>query len=146
MSASDLFRVQKFFERGLFFFNKKEFPDACTNFKDALQINPNYLPARINYALALAEQHKYVDAIKVLEEGRKLVPLRNDQQVEVLRILGNICLIRQDYRAATYYLKAARKIDPQDSKLRMLMATCLCKSGDLANGIDLLLENAKANA
>ena len=25
MSASDLFRVQKFFERGLFFFNKKEF-------------------------------------------------------------------------------------------------------------------------
>ncbi len=146
MSASDLIRVQKFFERGLFFFNKKDYPYACTNFKDALQINPNYLPARTHYALALAEQHKYVDAIKLLEEGRKLVPLRDDQQVEVLRLLGNICLIRQDYRAATYYLKAARKLDPQNSSLRLLMATCLCKSGDLSNGIDLLLESAKANA
>ena len=120
-----------------------QFPDACVNFKDALQLNPNFLPARTQMALALAEQHKYVDAIKLLEEGRKLVPLRPDQQVEVLRLLGNICLIRQDYPAATYYLKAALKIDPISQTLKMMLSTCYCKSGRFAEGFDLMLDCAR---
>lgn len=145
MSASDIIRVRRFFERGLYFIEQGQFAEACTNFKDALQICPNFLPARTHMAIALSNQHKYVDAIKLLEEGRKQVALRPDQQVEVLSLLGNICLIRQDYRAATYYLKAARKIDPENSKLRMMLSTCLCKAGQYSDGLDLLLENAKAH-
>ena len=72
MSASDTIRVRRFFERGLYFLNQEQFPDACVNFKDALQIAPNFLPARTHMAIALSRQHKYVDAIKLLEEGRKL--------------------------------------------------------------------------
>lgn len=143
MAASDITRVRRFFERGVFFMGQGQFPDACVNFKDALQLNPNFLPARTHMALALAEQHKYVDAIKLLEEGRKLVPLRPDQQVEVLRLLGNICLIRQDYRAATYYIKAALKIDPINQALKLMLSTCYCKSGQYAEGLDLMLECAK---
>lgn len=144
MSASDITRVRRFFERGVYFMGQNAYPDACVNFKDALQIAPNFLPARINMAIALSQQHKYVDAIKLLEEGRKLVALRPDQQVEVLSLLGNICLIRQDYRAAAYYLRAAAKIDPKNNVLRMMQATCACKAGDFANGLDLMLESAKA--
>lgn len=144
MAASDNIRARKFFERGLFFYAEKKYPDACVNFKDALQIYPNFLPARTHLALSLAHQHKYVDAIKILEEGRKLVPLRPDQQVEVFRLLGNICLIRQDYPAATYYLKAARKIDPASITLKQMLATCYCKSGQYDQGLALLLECAKA--
>ena len=142
MSASDIIRVRRFFERGVYFMGQNQYPDACVNFKDALQINPNFLPARTHMALALAGQKKYVDAIKLLEEGRKLVALRSDQQAEVLRLLGNICLIRQDYRAAAYYIRAARKIDPDNASLRLMQATCSCKSGDFAKGLDLLLESA----
>ena len=145
MPASDIIRVRRFFERGVYFIGQGSYPEACTNFKDALQINPNFLPARTHMALALAHQHKYVDAIKLLEEGRKQVPLRDDQLVEVLSLLGNICLIRQDYRAAVYYLKAARKIDPVNAKLRLMLSTCYCKSGQFAEGLDLLLESAKAH-
>ena len=43
-------------------------------------------------------------------------------------------------------MRYERRIDPQDAKLRLLMATGLCKSGNLANGIDLLLEGARAHA
>lgn len=143
MSASDNTRVRKFFERGLFFFAKEQYPDACVNFKDALQIYPNFLPARTHLALSLAHLHKYVDAIKVLEEGRKLVPLRPYQQVEVLLLLGNICLIRQDYPAATYYLNAALKIDPNCQKLKQMLATCYCKSGEFSKGLDLLMACAQ---
>lgn len=143
MSASDIIRVRRFFERGLYFLNQEQFPDACVNFKDALQIAPNFLPARTHMAIALCKQHKYVDAIKLLEEGRKLVTLRNDQAVEVLQLLGTICLIRQDYRAAVYYIRAARKIDPENSKLRLLLAQCACKAGDFNTGLDLMLESAK---
>ena len=143
MPASDNTRVRKFFERGLFFFSKGQYPDACVNFKDALQIYPNFLPARTHLALSLAQQHKYVDAIKVLEEGRKLVPLRPHQQVEVLQLLGNICLIRQDYPAATYYLNAALKIDPNRQNLKQMLATCYCKSGQFARGLDLLMACAR---
>ncbi|MBQ9817959.1 MAG: tetratricopeptide repeat protein [Proteobacteria bacterium] len=143
MSASDIIRVRRFFERGVYFIEQAQYADACTNFKDALQINPNFLPARTHMAIALSQQHKYVDAIKLLEEGRKQVPLRDDQLVEVLSLLGNICLIRQDYRAATYYLKAARKIDPRSSKLRLMLSTCYCKAGQYAEGLALLLENAR---
>ena len=145
MSASDTIRVRRFFERGLYFLNQEQFPDACVNFKDALQIAPNFLPARTHMAIALSRQHKYVDAIKLLEEGRKLVPLRDDQSIEVLQRLGTICLIRQDYRAASYYIRAARKLDPQNAKLRLLHAQCACKSGDFAQGLDLMLESAKAS-
>lgn len=145
MSASDITRVRRFFERGLYFIDQGQFPEACTNFKDALNINPNFLPARTYMAIALANQHKYVDAIRLLEEGRKQVPLLPHQLLEVFTLLGNICLIRQDYPAATYYLKSARKLDPYNSKLRMLLATCLCKAGKYAEGLDLILDNAKAH-
>ncbi|MCL2325413.1 MAG: hypothetical protein FWC40_02775 [Proteobacteria bacterium] len=145
MAASDLNRVRRFFERGAFFLAKSQYPDACTNFKDALQVMPNFLPARTHLAVALAKQHKYLDAIKLLEEGRKLVPLRPDQQVEVMRLMGSICLIRQDYRAAIYYIRAARKIDPIDPKLRLLMVACHCKSSNFAEGFDLMLESARAH-
>lgn len=145
MSAADTIRVRRFFERGLYFLNQEQFADACVNLKDALQIAPNFLPARTHMAIALSRQHKYVDAIKLLEEGRKLVPLRDDQSIEVLQLLGTICLIRQDYRAASYYIRAARKIDPQNAELRLLHAQCACKSGDFALGLDLMLESANAS-
>lgn len=144
MPASDITRVRRFFERGLYFIDQNQFADACTNFKDALNLNPNFLPARLYMAVALAQQHKYVDAIKLLEEGRKQVPLRNDEAVEVFALLGNICLIRQDYKAAAYYLRAARKIDPVNMKLRQMLAICYCKSEQYAEGLDLILENAHA--
>ena len=141
---SDIIRVRRFFERGLYFYAQGQFADACVNFKDAIQLDPNFLPARTHMAVSLAQQHKYVDAIKLLEDGRKQVPLRPDQQLEVLRLLGNICLIRQDYPAAGYYLRAARKIDPANSTIRLMLATCYCKSGQFADATDLLLESAKA--
>lgn len=142
---SDINRVHRFFDRGLYFYQSDQCPDACVNLKDALQICPNFLAARITMALALAKQHKYVEAIKLLEEGRKQVPLRNDQNAVVLKLLGNICLVRQDYPAATYYLRAARKLDPKDGKLRLMLSTCYCKSGHYREGLDLLLESAHAN-
>jgi len=143
MPASDITRVRRFFERGMFFVDQNQFADACTNFKDALNLNPNFLPARLQMAIALSQQHKYVDAIKLLEDGRKQVALRPDESVEVLSLLGNICLIRQDYKAAAYYLRAARKIDPKSMKLRQMLATCYCKSGQYSEGLDLILENAR---
>lgn len=145
MPASDLTRIRAFYERGEFFLKQGQFADATTNYKDALKLNPDFLPARTHLAVALAEQHKYLDAIKTLEDGRKLVPLRDDQNIEVLSLLGSICLIRQDYRAAIYYIKAARKIDPADSKLRLLLASCYAKAGKYAESLDLLLESARAH-
>ena len=57
MSASDTIRVRRFFERGLYFLNQAQFPDACVNFKDALQIAPNFLPVRPHMANTLIRQH-----------------------------------------------------------------------------------------
>lgn len=145
MPASDLTRVRAFFERGVFFLNQGTFDDAATNFKDALRLCPEFLPARTHLAVALAKQRKYLDAIKLLEEGRKNFPLRPDQTSEVLSLLGSICLIRKDYPAAIYYIKAARKIDPQNAELRLLMASCYAKSGKFAEGLDLMLESARAH-
>ncbi len=145
MPASDLTRVRAFFERGEFFLKQGQFSDAATNFKDALKLNPDFLPARTRLALALANEHKYLDAIKTLEEGRKQVPLRDDQSVEVLSLLGSICLVRQDYPAAIYYIKAARKLDPNDAQLRLLMASCYAKAGKFAECLDLLLESARVH-
>ncbi len=145
MPASDLTRVRAFFERGVFFLNQGTNEDAATNFKDALRLMPEFLPARTHLAVALAKQRKYLDAIKTLEDGRKLTPLRDDQSVEVLSLLGSICLVRQDYPAAIYYIKAARKLAPADTRLRLLMATCYTKAGKYAEGLDLMLESAKNN-
>lgn len=143
MAASDITRVRRFFERGVYFLNQNQYADAATNFKDALHIIPHFLPARTHLALVLAKQRKYLDAIKLLEEGRKLVPLRDDQRVEVFRLLSIISLTRQDYPAASYYAKAALKIAPNDASLKLLMANCLCKSCKFEAGLDALLACAK---
>lgn len=145
MSDSELIHVQKFVERGEYFLKQEQFQEAATNFKDAMNRMQNYLPAHTRYAVALAKQRKYLDAIKALESCRKNLPLRNDQNVEVLTLLGSICLIRQDYPAAIYYLKAARKLDPVSPRLRMLLASCQMKCGNFAEGLDLMLESARAH-
>ena len=92
MPASDIIRVRRFFERGVYFLGQGSYPEACTNFKDALQINPNFLPARTHMALALAQQHKYVDAIKLLEEN--IGSMLSDIGPSNIYIFF-ICLLRQ---------------------------------------------------
>lgn len=143
MSASDMTRVRRYFERGLYFINQNQLGDACVNLKDALQISPHFLPARTHLALALAKGRKYLEAIGLLEEARKNFALRSDELVEVLELLGNICLVRQDYPAAIYYLRAAYKIDPQNPGLRAKLATALCKGSKLDEGIELFIQNAR---
>ncbi len=144
MPVSDITRVRAFYERGLSHLKDGKLVEACSCLKDAININPNFLPARTSMALALCQQHKYVDAIKLLEDGRKQTPLLPFQQLEVLMLLGNICLVRQDFRAASFYLKTAAKIDPGNSKIRLMLSVCECKAGHFNEGLDLLLANAKS--
>ena len=144
MASSDLTRVKRFFERGIYFLNEKKYPDANLNFKDALQIMPQFLPARTHLAVSLIQEHKYVEAIKLLEDGKKIVELRKDELIEVNSLLGNICLMRQDYRAALYYFKAAYKIDPESAVLRHKLASCQCKAGNYYDGLSLMLKNAQS--
>lgn len=143
MAASDITRARRFFERGVYFLNLNQYADAVTNLKDALQILPNFLPARMHLALALAKQRKFLDAIKLLEEGRKTTVLRDDQRVEVFRLLSLISLTRQDYPAANYYAKAALKLAPNDPRIKLLIANCLCKSCCFEAGLDALLACAR---
>ncbi|MFA5624872.1 MAG: hypothetical protein WC966_07445 [Bradymonadales bacterium] len=143
MSSSDILRVRRYFERGVYFINQNQLGDACVNLKDALYLAPYFLPARTHLAIALTKQRKYLEAIHLLEEARKSKTLREDELVEVLELLGNISLIRQDHPAAIYYLRAAYKIDSNNAHLRAKLATALCKGGKLEEGIDLLIENAR---
>ena len=139
MAPSDLTRVRRFYERGIYFITHNKLPDACVNLKDALQLMPAFLPARTHLALALSKQKKYLEAIRLLEDARVNLPLRNDQLLALLEQLANLCLQRQDWPAAIYYINSALKITPDDPSLQNLLATAHAKSHNFDEAFDIYL-------
>jgi len=53
--------------KGTIYFNQKNFQEAYTLFKRALEINPNYETARINIGITLNEMGKSEEAVKEFE-------------------------------------------------------------------------------
>ncbi|MDX9721750.1 MAG: hypothetical protein RBU37_13450 [Myxococcota bacterium] len=134
--ANDIIRAKRYFERGVYYYELSAWGECVANMNDALELLPTHFEARMYLGAALCKQARYLDAIRILEEGRKQ-PLDEPSRLRLLRLLAVISAVRQDYPAAQYYLRQALRLSPEDPALVNLAASTYCCAGDFDYGLEL---------
>ncbi len=141
--ATDTLRARRYFYRGVHYYERAKWVDAVNNFRDALELFPEHLSARMHLGVSLAQQRLYLDAVRVLDEGRLQPHVGEESMFKLLKLLALICDMRQDHPAADYYLQAALLLRPQDAVTRNKRASVLCKFGRFEEGFELYLQVAQ---
>ena len=144
--ATDTQRARRFYDRGLHYYRGGRWVDAAVCLRDAVKLYPEHTNARLYLGASLARQRAYLDAVQVLEEGRHQPNINDAAMAKLLRLLSVVCLIRQDFPAATYYLERALEITPDEVELQHKLASVMCKSGQFEDGFDIYLRVAKRGA
>lgn len=143
--ATDTTRARRFYQRGLYYYERGRWSDASGSLRDALKLYPEHNNARLYLGASLARQHLYLDAVRVLEDGRHLPNVPEVAMGKLLRLLSIVCIIRQDYPAAEYYLRRALELGAADAVLQDKLASVLCKAGRFDDGFDLFLQQARSS-
>ena len=146
MPTTNTTRAQRFYQRGLYHYERGQWLEATSALRDAIRLYPEHIAARMHPGASLVRQRLYLDAIKVLEEGRHVPAIDDVTRLKLLKLLSTICVIRQDYPAAEYYLTAARALAPEDPVLIEKLASLSCKAGSFEKGFDLFLQAARERA
>ncbi|OIP32971.1 MAG: hypothetical protein AUK47_19815 [Deltaproteobacteria bacterium CG2_30_63_29] len=141
--ATETIRAVRYYQRGVYFFEREQWADAVSNLRDSVTLYPELISARMVLGVALARQRLYLDAVRVLEEGRHFTAVDDQLMLKLLRLLGIICILRQDFPAAQYYLSEALEIAPNDPRLLNKLAATQCKSGNFVACFDLFLESSR---
>jgi len=101
--------TEALFEAGNEDYNAGRIAAACEKYHQALSVDPGFLPARFNLAIALSEQQDFVAARHELE----FIVAQEAGHVEALNSLGYVASQLQEYAAARRYFERALAIRPQ---------------------------------
>ena len=108
-----------------------QFGSAIDNYDEALQLDPNLMPALIHRAIALSMMEKWKEAIKSVQAATKLAP----DDIEAWKILGDVNLRAGKYKSAVKALKKAAQIDPHDAAIENTLGMVFYRSGNLHEAI-----------
>ncbi len=100
--------LKKHFNYGIVFFNKKDYVKALKEFKDALEIDSEYLPAK-----------------DMLEKTKKFYE-KNKTQIDLAQNIkdGMDYFYNKNYEQARVYFKKALAIDPNNAKAKKYLKKC----------------------
>ncbi len=108
MPSEDVKIAAPIFEQGIDLFNENKKEDAIVKFKEALNIDQSYLPARLNMAIALGDLGKFDEAKQLL-----LDVINDDASIaEAYNSLGYLYFKQQDLKEAENYFIKAIEINP----------------------------------
>ena len=114
MPKSEIEVASTFFEKGMDLFNENKKEEAIEEFKKALAIQNDYLPARTNIAIALGDLARFDEAEKILYEV-----LEYDASiVEAYDSLGYVYYKKGDFISAKQQYLKILEIDPQHEKAK----------------------------
>lgn len=108
-----------------------DFKSADSNYKTALALKDDLVPAFIRRAIALAMLEQYADALKSAETATKLEP----ENAEAWLILGDVNLRAGKYRSAIKSLKRASELDPTNASVENTMGMVAYKDGKLDEAV-----------
>lgn len=112
MPESPLERAAPHFERGNDLFNEHHKEDAIAAFRQALEIQPDYLPATFNMAVALGDLGRFEEALTVLQD----VIDRDASILEAYDSLGYVHYKKGDLAAAQAAYEKILALDPGNHK------------------------------
>ncbi len=114
---------------GEFYLYKSRVPDAITEFKQELSLNPGYAHAYDRLADAHFRSGNFDEAQRLLQRAILLDSTSTGPYV----LMGNVMLKKGDPAQATRYLKIAVKMDPNNFIAHHLLGEAYRAAGDKPN-------------
>ncbi len=127
------------------FTNKYDKGIEC--FKKALDINPEYVEARVNLALALNTVGEYDEASYHLTEAARIEKEKGEYYAIKTRLAnlhketGKLYLEMEDRDSAIEEFRKALKLMPHFVDIRLLLAETLMEVGNMDEAEDILIES-----
>jgi len=109
------------FESGIKAARENRLPDAVSAYESAVGIFPDYFDAHLVLANELAKQGKFQEAIKHLDEARRVNP--NDDRV--FDLFARIMMQQHKYAVAARIYAEAARLNPADSQYLLAEGTAL---------------------
>ncbi|MDD2791002.1 MAG: TIGR03032 family protein [Sulfurimonas sp.] len=114
MPESDIERAAPLFEKGTDLFNENKKEEAIEEFKKALAIQSDYLPATFNMAVALGDLGRYDEALEILQE----VMDKDASILETYDSLGYVYYKKGDFKSAQTQYNTILELDPKNAKAK----------------------------
>ncbi len=120
--------------------NMNRYAEAVASYDRALAVSPNNAKCWRGRGAALSGVNRLDEAIDSFDRAIALVP----EDVEAWTKRANVLMIMQRFDAAAQALDRARAIDPEYLPALSIRAALLCETGDIAGGIALYQQHARA--
>lgn len=135
LAGVDRDRSQELYEEALDFFRQDAFPEALIQLRNALQQDPNNLPARIMLGRILLEQNQPMAAIKELEKAQAM---GGDENLLLLPLAMAYLEVAQPEHVITGFVAEGHNPDV-DGQLQLLQAEAYIQLGDPKRAEELFL-------
>lgn len=118
MPETTIERAAPFFEKGNDFFNENKKEEAIEEFKKALAIQSDYLPATFNMAVALGDLDRFDEALAVLQD----VIDKDASIIEAYDSLGYVYYKKGDFKMAKSNYEKVLDLNPNNVKAKNAIA------------------------
>lgn len=113
--------------------------DGIEKFRDAIRLDPNYIPARIHLSTALFAQGKFPESAEQLHIAVQIDP----RSFEAYLSAGLMLATLKDYPAATRQFTAAVQLRPESAEARDDLGVTLAAQGFFDEAIDSFIMATK---
>lgn len=118
MPETTIERAAPYFEKGNDLFNENKKEEAIEEFKKALAIQSDYLPATFNMAVALGDLDRFDEALEILQE----VIDKDASIIEAYDSLGYVHYKRGDFKMAKSNYEKVLELNPDNVKAKNAIA------------------------
>lgn len=114
MPETEIERAAPLFEKGTDLFNENKKEEAIEEYKKALAIQSDYLPATFNMAVALGDLQRYDEALAILQE----VMDKDASILETYDSLGYVYYKKGDFKSAKEQYNKILELEPSNAKAK----------------------------
>jgi tetratricopeptide (TPR) repeat protein len=124
-------RAQSHYERGVEMLKKQDYAHAGVEFKSALQLKSNMVPAWLGLAQVGEHDQNWADVGKILRKVAELDPKNVDVRVRFARLM----LLGGDFEQALKVANEAEQIEDRNAAVRALKGIILFKLGETGTAV-----------
>ena len=124
-------RAQRHYESGMELLKKQDYAHAGIEFKNALQLNGEMVPAWLGLAQVDEHDQKWDELRKILRKVTELDKANLDARVRLARLM----LLGRNFEQALIVTNEAEKIDPKNAGVHALKAVTLFKLGETGSAV-----------
>ena len=135
----DADRPEAHLNLGLLDLRRRQLPEAENEYRTALRLDPNFVPALVNFADLERARGRDEEGAELLKKAMAIEPDNADVQYA----LGLYLVRKRDYPAALDLLRRAHQRVPDNARYAYVYAVALNSSGASGEAMELLEETQR---